>query len=379
MPSPSLLTLLLERRVLVVAGAGGVGKTTIAAGLALSAAVHGRRVLCLTVDPARRLADRLGMDPAGEAEQPVDPRPFAEAGAPLRGSLTMMMLDTKRTFDDLVRRHAPGAEAAARVLENEFYHYVSTQLAGTQSYMAMEKVLGLLEDERFDLVVLDTPPTAHALDFLDAPERLIETLDSAALRWLAEAFERSGGLSLSLVARSVAAVLRGVARLTGRGFLERLAEFVSELNQLFGGFRERARRVARAFRSPDFSYLLVATAAPTALSEARFFAERLLGLGMRADALVVNRVLPEPSSAPSLEDLRSRLGTDAGSDLAERVLRAYENEAALARGEREALARGAGDGTPLGRGRLPLRVSVPVFADSVHDVAALVAVSRCLG
>lgn len=380
MPRSSLVPLLQEKRVLVVAGAGGVGKTTVAAALALTAAARGRRVLCLTIDPAKRLFDRLGLDATRSSEQVVDRAPFAEAGLSVPGALTVVMLDTKRTFDDLIRRHADDPAVAERILRNEFYEYVSTQLAGTQAYMAMEKVLSVLHDQRFDLVVLDTPPTSDALDFLDAPERLVEVLDSAALRWLAQAFEQSGRLSLNLVARGVALVLRGIARLTGRGFLERLAEFVTEVNQLFGGFKERAQRVAQAFRRPEFAYLLVATPEPPALSEASFFAQRLERLGMRADGLIVNRVLPAGVPEPELESLRAMLATRGdpeGSDLAERVLAAYRAERALAELERHNLERYAGPGTVIGRSRVPLRVEVPSFPESVHDVAALVAVARC--
>lgn len=379
MPGSPIVPLLLEKRVLVVAGAGGVGKTTVAAALALAAASHGQRVLCLTIDPAKRLFDRLGLDASTEAEQEVSKAPFVEAGLPFTGSLTLVMLDTKQTFDDLVRRHASDPGVAERILKNEFYEYVSTQLAGTQAYMAMEKVLSVLHDQRFDLVVLDTPPTSDALDFLDAPERLIEVLDSAALRWIAQAFEQSGRFSLNLVARGVALVLRGISRLTGQGFLERLAEFVTEVNQLFGGFKERAGRVAAAFRRPEFAYLLVATPEPPPLKEAAFFAERLERLGMRADALVVNRVLPAGGAEPELASLREILsarGASRPAELAERVLAAYRAERADAELDRRTLAANLADTAPLGRAHVPLRVEIPSFPESVHDVAALTAVAR---
>ena len=371
-----------SRRVLVVAGAGGVGKTTVAAALAVAAAAQGRRVLCLTIDPAQRLADRLGVDAAAAGrEQRIDVQRFAAAGLAIRGELTLVMLDTKGTFDDLVRRHASSPEAAERILHNEFYEYVSTQLAGTQAYMAMEKVLSVSSDPRFDLVVLDTPPTSDALDFLDAPERLIETLDSPALRWLSGALDRSAVSGLNLVARSVALVLRGVARLTGRGFLERLAEFVTEVNELFGGFRDRARRVAQAFRGPEFGYVLVATPRADALDEAAFFAARLQSSAMRADALIVNRVRPPAVAEPSLAALRQALsarGLGDDASFAERVLLAARAENESGALERAALAERLGSEGPLARARIPLSVEVPAFAASVHDVAALVAVSRRL-
>jgi anion-transporting ArsA/GET3 family ATPase len=381
MQAPSLHQLFDERRVLVVAGAGGVGKTTVAAAIALSAAARGKRVLCLTIDPAKRLADRLGLDAASGAEQRLDPRTFQAAGLSISGELSLVMLDTKRTFDDLIRRHASSPEAAERILKNEFYEYVSTQLAGTQAYMAMETVLRVLGDSRYDLVVLDTPPTSDALDFLDAPDRLIEVLDSAALRWLGQAFERSGRFSLNLVARGVALVLKGIARLTGQGFLERLAEFVTEVNELFGGFKERAERVSRAFRGPEFAYLLVATPIAEALAEACFFAQRLTRLGMRADGLIVNRTHPLPESEPSREQIRAALrgkNLDFSEDLLDRVLRAHHSEAAHATRERRALDEAFAPESPLSSQRVPLTIEVPAFASSVHDVAALVAVSRRL-
>ena len=379
MAPKSLLSLLLARRVVVIAGAGGVGKTTVAAALALSAAEQGRRVLCLTIDPAKRLFDRLGLDAASGAEQRVDPERFRAAGMTLTGELTLVMLDTKGTFDDLVRRYASSPEAARRILDNEFYHYISTQLAGTQAYMAMEKVLSVLSDERFDVIVLDTPPAADALDFLDAPERLIETLDSAALRWIADVFTRSGRMGVSIFARSIALVLRGVARLTGRGFLEHLAEFIARVNELFGGFRERAERVALAFRRPDFAYVLVAAPASAALDAAAFFADRLERLGMRADALVVNRTRPLRGDEPPLATVEAALrrhGIAAPPDLPERIVQAYRDERAVAMLERRTLSEHAADGTPLGRERLPVRVEIPAFPETVEDVAALAAMSR---
>src|SRR4051812_35632612 len=303
-----------RRRVVVCAGAGGVGKTTIAAALSLAAARRGRRVLCLTIDPARRLADSLGLSLAPGVEAEVAAERLAAVGAATSGSLSVAMLDPKQTFDDLVTRHASSPAVAEKILQNQFYRHVSTSLAGTQSYMAMEKVLAVLKSGRYDLIVLDTPPTSEALDFLDAPERLVEALDSPAMRWLVQALQPSGGFSMRLLARGVAALLRTMGRVTGRGFLEDMAAFVGELNELFGGFKERAGEVSRAFRAPDFGYLLVAAPSAPALDEARFFSERLRRLGLRADALVLNRVHPSespPVSAAALQAALSARGLGA--------------------------------------------------------------------
>lgn len=361
-----------ERKVVVCAGAGGVGKTTIAAALSLGAAQRGRRVLCLTIDPARRLADSLGLSLAPGVEAEVAPERLARAGVAASGALSVAMLDPKSTFDDLVRRHASTPAVAESILNNQFYRHVSTSLAGTQSYMAMEKVLSVLKSGRYDLVVLDTPPTSEALDFLDAPERLIEALDSPAMRWLVQALQPSGGLSMRLLARGVAALLRTMGRLTGRGFLEDMAAFVGELNELFGGFKERASQVSQAFRAPDFCYLLIAAPNAPALDEAGFFSERLRRLGMRAEALVLNRVHPQTVVTPPAEALAALLASASLSIAPEALLRAQADEQARARSEAPELAKArqlfGADGLWL----------VPVMAGDVRGLSELSKVTRAL-
>jgi anion-transporting ArsA/GET3 family ATPase len=283
------------------------------------------------------------------------------------------MLDTKRTFDDLVLRHASSPEVRDRILQNRIYSYVSTSLAGTQSYMAMEKVLLVRQDPRFDRIVLDTPPTSNALDFLDAPERLIEAIDSAAMRWLVQTFEKSGRFSLNFVARGVALVLRGIGRLTGKGFLEHLAEFVVELNELFGGFRERAAVVAKAFRAPDLAYVLVTSAAPAAIDEVSYFAARLREQGMHPDAVVVNRLQPNPPPAPLAEVISAarELGLELSEQAIAGVQRAAEDDRARARFEAEQLQL---LDSLLGA-EPPAILHVPVLSADVHDVRSLSLVS----
>ena len=367
--SNSLLPLLNGKRIVVCAGAGGVGKTTVAAAVALGFATQGLRVLCITIDPAKRLADSLGIGAMSTEEQLVSPELFEEAGVIVSGSLTVLMLDTKRTFDDLVARHASSPAVRDRILNNRIYSYVSTSLAGTQSYMAMEKVLLVRQDPRFDLIVLDTPPTSNALDFLDAPERLIEAIDSAAMRWLVQTFEKSGRFSLNLVARGVALVLRGIGRLTGKGFLEHLAEFVAELNELFGGFRERAAAVATAFRAPDLAYVLVTSAAPAAIDEVSFFAARLREQGMRPNAVVVNRLQPSPAFADmaTVQALARQQGLELSEQSTQAVAHAAEDDRRRARFEAEQLQVLA---SALGKDPPPV-LRVPVLSADVHDVRSL--------
>lgn len=336
-------------------------------------------MLCLTIDPARRLANSLGLDRMTGDEQVVDPERFRQAGAPIDGSLTVMMLDTKRTFDELVARHASSPEARDRILDNRLYQYVSGSLAGTQEYMAMEKLLSVKEDDRFDLVILDTPPTSHALDFLDAPERLVGALDSAAMRWFMQAFSSSRRFSLNLVAQSVAVVLRGIGKLTGTGFLEQVAEFVTDLNDLFGGLKERAKRVAAAFRGEEFAYVLVTSPSPVALREVAYFADRLQQQGMRRDALVVNRVHRAPRSRSEPSDVRAALErheVELGPRGPERLIEALDDEQALARLDRHHLD---GGGAPSYESiRDVLRIEVPALPGDVHDLKTLAGVATLL-
>jgi anion-transporting ArsA/GET3 family ATPase len=361
-------------------GCGGVGKTTVAAALGIAAARRGKRVLTLTIDPAKRLANSLGLERMTTEAQQVDAQVLKDAGVPISGSLTVMMLDTKRTFDDLVRRFASSPEARDRILHNRLYQYVSTNLAGTQDYMAMEKLLAVKDDPLYDLVILDTPPTRNALDFLEAPERLVEALDGPAIRWFIDAFDKSRKLSLNLVAQSVAVVLRGVGRLTGGGFLEQMAELISDLNDLFGGFRERARRVSASFRSPEVAYVLVTSPAPLAIGEIAYFAERLSQQGMQSDAFVVNRVHEAPPcrpTEPQIADAALRHALSLGGDAPSRIGRAVDDEIALAARDGKHLAELEAVRARLSVAGSPL-VRVTALPSDVHDVRTLGGIAHIL-
>src|SRR6185369_7974776 len=308
--NPSGLGSLLDsRRVILCVGCGGVGKTTTTAALGLAAARRGKRVLCLTIDPARRLSQSLGLEEMTPVAQRVDPKLFEQAGIHVPGSMTVMMLDTKSTFDGLIESLAPTPEKRDHILNNVLYKYISTSLAGTQEYMAMEKLYSVKADPRYDLIVLDTPPTTNALDFLDAPERLIGALDSNATKWFVQAFQSSGKLSFNLLAKSTAAILRGIGKLTGAGFLEQIASFISEINEIFGSWRARADEVASALRGPDVAYVLVTTPDPLSVREVLYFADRLREQSMRRDAFVVNRVHPTYGEVPTERDVEGAMAT----------------------------------------------------------------------
>jgi len=370
-PEAALCALALGKHVLITVGAGGVGKTTTAAALAVAAAQRGRRVLCLTIDPAKRLAQSLGLPAMTTEAVQIDPARFAAVGAPLSASLTIMMLDTKRTFDELVIRHASSKEKAERILSNKLYQYVSTSLAGTQEYMAMEKLVAVKADPAYDLIILDTPPTANALDFLDAPERMVQALDSAAMRWFVEAFESTGKLSFHLLAKSAALVLRGVGRITGGGFLEAMAELITALNDLFGGFKRRATMVEKALRSPEVAFVLVTSPAPMSIQEALFFSDRLRVSNMPLGALVVNRVREAPpaldnAAAADIDKALTAHGIRLDDDAPARLLRAHEDASKLAALDATHLAglqQRAGAETPM--------VRVPELPSDVYDVRLL--------
>jgi anion-transporting ArsA/GET3 family ATPase len=375
----SLSEVLAQHRVVVCVGSGGVGKTTTSAALALHAAMLGRRVLCLTIDPAKRLANSLGLTSMTTEEQLVSPELFAKAGLEAKGSLSAMMLDTKRTFDELVEKYASTPQRAKRIYDNRLYQYISTSLAGTQEYMAMEKLYSVRENKSWDLIVLDTPPTTNALDFLNAPEKLVDAIDSPAMRWFMQAFSGAGKLGFSLLNRGASMVLKGLSRFTGGEFLQNIATFIGDINELFGGFTERAKQVSDALRSPEVAFVLVTSPDPLAVQEAIFFADKLAEGGLTQRGIVINRVtplIPEPPGRPAEVERALAARAPAGADvpaLMEKLERALDEDrlrAVTDRGEVERLKALTGN-----RG---LYVEVPAFEQDVHDLGALARVASFL-
>ena len=358
----ALARALLERRVIVVCGSGGVGKTTTASALALHAARGGRRVLVCTIDPSRRLATSLGLQQLSGRPRPIDLRRFG-AG---RGSMSAMVLDVKSTFDALVLRHAPNEASRRRILDNRFYRHVSAALAGSHEYMAMEKLLELAADDRFDLIVLDTPPTRHALDFLEAPDRLLDFLDTSVLKWFLRPYFAAGRLTIRVATRTGAAALKLADRFLGLRFLEELSEFFLAFEGMYDGFKERAARVHALLRDPSSGFVLVAAPSPLALEEALFFHRRLAEKQMPFLGFVVNRVHPDPARDDRARRApRGSLGPVAVEpDLAARLLAVFRDLQVLARVERRAIARLEVDA----RDR---PILVPELEQDVHDLRRL--------
>lgn len=363
---PTLRSALLERGVLVVAGPGGVGKTTIAATLGLLGATLGRRVLVCTIDPSRRLATSLGLRELLDRPKRLDLSRIAPGA---KGSLHAMTLDTKRTFDGLVELHAPSQEVLRRILENPFYRQVSAALAGSHEYMAMEKLLELSKDERFELVVLDTPPTRHALDFLEAPERMLSFLDTSVLRYFLRPYFAAGRLTLKVATRTGALALKLADKALGLQFLRDLSEFFLAFDGMYDGFKERAAMVHALLRQDSSGFVLVGSPQPEALSEVSYFHARLLEKRMPFVGFVVNRVHAQNRSQPQPRRAAAKLRVE--EPLQARLLELYRDERSLASAEARAIARLEADASEA-------VVRVPELPADVHDLRGLMDVARSL-
>jgi anion-transporting ArsA/GET3 family ATPase len=374
-------------RIIVCCGSGGVGKTTTAAALGLRAAERGRHVVVLTVDPARRLAQSMGLTSLDNTPRPV---PLPDGHGDAGGSLHAMMLDMKRTFDEIVEAHSE-PDRAAQILANPFYQSLSSSFAGTQEYMAMEKLGQLRRADEWDLIVVDTPPSRSALDFLDAPQRLSRFLDGRFIRLLTAPTRVSSRAYLRVVNAGFGMFTGVVAKVLGTQLLRDVQTFVAAFDTMFGGFRERAEDTYRLLQTPGTAFLVIATPEPDALREASYFVERLSQDRMPLAGLILNRVHPTPaahlSAARSLaaaEALQAAAGLDGNGSpspmpngpaggtvngsrhpLTVTALRLHAERMQLAAAERRLAQRftAAHPGVPA--------VRVPAQPEDVHDLAGL--------
>jgi anion-transporting ArsA/GET3 family ATPase len=375
--------------VVVCLGCGGVGKTTVSAALALQGARLGRRVLVLTIDPARRLADALGLEGGlGSEPQRLAPKALARLGVPPDGELSALMLDMKSTFDDLVARFARTDDERQRILRNPLYQHVSDALAGSAEYSAMEKVYQLSESKDLDLIVVDTPPAQHALDFLEAPERLLEFLESPVVRLMLHPAFAAGRTGFRLFQRGAARVLKLLERVSGLGFLQDISEFLLAFEGMSEGFRERARTVKGLLAGPQTGYVLASGPGDEATAQGAALADRLERGGVALSGLVLNRMRlwagPAPSArafSPEAERaLETALGREHGARYPARD--AARAALALARGYAELVERDARAVEPLAsrvRARGGFVTTIPEFDRDVHDLAGLAAIADRLG
>jgi anion-transporting ArsA/GET3 family ATPase len=384
-PVARLADVLQERRILVCVGSGGVGKTTTAAAVALAAARRGKRTLVLTIDPARRLANSLGLESLGHQVQQVDPALVGRGAPSDRGELWAMMLDQKQAFDEVVARHAKDPEAVKRILANPVYAQISGSLSGAQEYAAMAKVHDFDRTGGWDLIVVDTPPTAHALDFLDAPQKLSDAIDSPAIEWFRK-LQGEGGSRWSLVGKTGAYVLKKLAKFVGSKFIDDLGVFFTEFNDILGGFRERAEETFSLLRQPRVGFILVASPEPMAVREALAFHERLTSARMPFVGFVVNKVfvprpLPPGTSPRAIEDAlaanpavaKLELSGTSRTMAAQALVTAHAEIEALAVADRRALDQLRAAGGPAA-----LLIQVPLLRDDIHDVDRLISLERYL-
>jgi anion-transporting ArsA/GET3 family ATPase len=355
--------------IIVCCGAGGVGKTTTAAALALRAAERGRTVVVLTIDPARRLAQSMGL-----TELDNTPRVVSAVDDAAGGELQAMMLDMKRTFDEIVISHSD-PQRAKQILENPFYQALSSSFSGTQEYMAMEKLGQLRAQGAWDLIIVDTPPSRSALDFLDAPERLGRFLDGRLIRVLTAPARAGGRAYMKVVSAGVGMFTGVLTKVIGGQVLKDISLFVNALETMFGGFRERADATYRLLKAPGTAFVVVAAPEKDALREAAYFVERLASEGMPLAGLVVNRM--HPAAAPGLGVERAvaaaEMLEEAGDHpIAAATLRLHAERAVLATRERRLRERftSAHPGVPV--------VDVRAFAQDIHDLDGLRAVGAVL-
>lgn len=355
--SVDLAAALGARRICICAGPGGVGKTTVSAAIGLGMAARGQRVAVLTIDPAKRLADSLGLDQLGNEPVRVADEKVEAAG----GELWAMMLDAKATFDEIVETHAPDPEARDRIYDNRIYQQISGALAGSHEYMAMEKLYEIDQGGDYDLLVLDTPPSRNALDFLDAPRQLLQFIEGRSLQM----FLRPTGLGMRVLGRGSSMVFRVLNRVTGFDLLEDLSEFFGAMSGMLAGFRERSERVDELLAEEGTGFVVVTAAGGGPAAEALFFCGKLAEEGLNFDAAIVNRLHPDPAGTGSIS---GSLGEELGEGLAERVAAAAAEVAELAARDRRGLA-------ALERELGSAIVRVPELADDVHDGAGLREVS----
>jgi anion-transporting ArsA/GET3 family ATPase len=363
-----------KHRVVISAGSGGVGKTTVAASIALWGALQGRRTAVLTIDPARRLASSLGLATLGDEPREIAPEVFVSQGLTPKAPLSAMMLDQKGAWDALVERYAP-ADARPRILANPFYQHLSQTFAGSQEYMAIEQLCLLVESDSYDLIVVDTPPTRHALDFLEAPKRIDDFLDRSIVKWFVRPYFNAGWSALRAVNRTASFLLHRLEQATGVAALAQISDFFASMSGLFENFHERIERAYDVLRGPGTAFVVVSSPEEQVLGDAEYLAAKMAELRMPLKGVVMNRVHAElrrqkraTIDPDDLDAVTRIVARAAGSAEAPALVENFADYQALARGEQLRIEQFRA-GLPK---RVPM-VMVPNFSRDVHDLATLAA------
>jgi anion-transporting ArsA/GET3 family ATPase len=377
-----LESLIGAKRILVVMGSGGVGKTTLAATLGLQAAVQGRRALVLTIDPAMRLADALGLGALSAGDHHRLPEDaLARSGVPARRPLSVAMLDTGRSLTALITREVSDPKRRRRILETPFFDRLCQDLAGSREYAAMEELHHLHLRSAYDLLIVDTPPTTHGLDFLEAPDRVLDVLEHDSYRWLMRPALLAGRLGLRVLDFSGGYVVRTLSKFTGIQFLKDLAAFIDLFSGSMEGFRQRAAALRSILTTDASAFLLVTTPDPSRSEECRYLNRRLSRRHLAPGAVIANRVTPSPAPLPRepgwRQKLTEALAAETGGRSAESMVaamqRAHRMLSDLAERDRRRLAKL--------KESLPKQtriVEVPLLEEDVHDIAGLEKMRRAV-
>jgi anion-transporting ArsA/GET3 family ATPase len=375
-PFGSLEQLCASKEIIISTGSGGVGKTTIAAALGATAAANlGIKVLVLTIDPARRLASALGLEQFGNVETQVPVSAFVDAGASPQGELWVAMLDTKQSWDDLIQTHAPDAATRDAILANPLYRNITGKFIQSHDYVAMERLYQIHTSGKYDLIVVDTPPTRNAIDFLDAPERMAEFFSSKLLRWLIAPYQSR------MVGFASKPFYLVADRILGTQFLEDIAEFFILFQSMYAGFVERAQAVTALLGSQQTSFLVVSTLESSPAQEAEFFLKVLADRDYQVGALILNKVLPgyflsragadsaraltaQPREvAAKLHEVNPELSEDHLANMLGEIGSSFLNYQVVARRESEQRAALSGSAD--------VTLSIPYFEQDIHSLSAL--------
>ena len=385
-----LLAALTERRLIVCVGSGGVGKTTTAASLAIQAAILGRRAIVVTIDPARRLANSLGLQALGNDEMPISVEKFTDAGVQPKGTLHAMMLDTRQTFNDVITRVSPDEETRDRVLGNLIYRHISDTLSASHDYMASEKLYDLYSSGKYDLIVLDTPPMKNAIDFLEAGGRLSRFFDEGIIAWFLKPHSSGRLRGLGLLKGPGAVVYKLLGYVFGTDFLDEIAEFFLASKDLFAGFRERADTVSKLLRDPTQTrFVVICTAMSTSMEEARYFHRQLADREMPGGQFIVNQVgryatqertgdgqgtyLGQAERSWLKDELEKRAGKKQVASFVERLEGHFDRAVAAAQDDRRAI-----EGLRAFAGNKARVCVVPRMAEDIFDFDGLLRIDQAL-